>query len=377
VVVFILSIIQQDRSFVINVKPYHFSVFLFGIFCLFSSIWAINANDALVKGITVLEILICTSVFYWHYQKKRRIIPLLKAIMWAGYLVGLYSIFFYGVAHIWAVIFQGSRLDSSFDNINDLAMLCAMSLIIGVHFFIYEKKSWSILFVMPSFLIIFASGSRKGFVLAVFGIVMVLILKNITKNLLKTIIKIVSLIIIFIILLYWLSTFSLFSGIIARMEGLIAMVTGNGQIDSSSQLRAYYIEIGLRQFWKSPIIGIGIGNSHYVTSQYSTHSTYLHNNFVELLCCGGILGFYLFYRMYIYILYNLFKLRHIKTNISKLMLVIIFLVLMMDYGAVSYYSKVSYFYLMVAFLFIDFLKKEYRRTNKSAVVDSETFESNE
>lgn len=83
------------------------------------------------------------------------------------------------------------------------------------------------------------------------------------------------------------------------MEGLLAMVTGNGEIDHSAQVRQDMFKLGISIFKDNPIFGIGMGQCSYLYTKYIGHDCYLHNNYAELLANGGVVGTYLFYRIYL------------------------------------------------------------------------------
>ena len=134
------------------------------------------------------------------------------------------------------------------------------------------------------------------------------------------------------------------------MARLLADFIGEGTVDNSTQLRQEFIQIGIRQFKETPIFGIGMGSSYVLTKMYTGHSTYLHNNFVEMLASGGILGFVVFYSMHAYVLYQLWKKRHKNDPLTDVCLTLLLIYILADYGTVSYYTKETYFLFMICFL---------------------------
>lgn len=158
-----------------------------------------------------------------------------------------------------------------------------------------------------------------------------------------------------------MSKLPVFGEINERMQGLIAAVTGVGEVDHSSWLRGQYVEIGLELFEKSPFFGIGIDNARLTTRTLFGYDHYLHNNFVELLAGVGIIGFFCYYSMYFYIIRNMLKYMYTKDRELSICFVIIVILLAMDYGMVSYYAKETYFYLMIGFLMVKNLKRKYAR----------------
>ena len=84
----------------------------------------------------------------------------------------------------------------------------------------------------------------------------------------------------------------------------------------------------------------------------------MHNNFVELLCSGGLIGFLIYYGMYFYLFQNLLRYKHADRKHFEICFVWLVLMLIMDYAMVSYYEKPQWIYLMIHFLNISCLKKK-------------------
>lgn len=93
------------------------------------------------------------------------------------------------------------------------------------------------------------------------------------------------------------------------------------------------------------------------TSFLMGFDAYMHNNFIEILCATGLIGFILYYGMYVYILKNLIKYKNgnKRSYIFGLMWLVISLI--MDVGMVSYYGKTQCFYMLVQFLNVYYMKK--------------------
>lgn len=63
-----------------------------------------------------------------------------------------------------------------------------------------------------------------------------------------------------------------------------------------------------------------MANAHIIAAQELNFDAYLHCNYIELLCGGGLIGFLLYYIMYIYIGVSLWKLRNIDKKLLCLVL---------------------------------------------------------
>lgn len=348
--IILVDLIYKGRA-LISIKPFHTFLFFFGVFCALSALWGIMKSNALEKGITILSILLCYSILYMSYQKKS-IDALLKTVMWGGYAITLYTIIYYkGMTNIVYFLLNGVRFDESFQNSNVLGMVVAMACIIQIYYLMFEKKSISALLMIPSFIIILVSQSRKSFILLLAGSFALLLYKNSSnKRVLTKIFKIIATIIVLFVLVKILSALPVFGFINGRLEGLWASITGVGRIDHSSWLRKEYRRLGMEQFFRTPLLGIGIDSSSYITSAVEGRATYLHSNYVELLACGGIVGFVFYYSMYLYLGWTFFKYRKYDRNRTMICIILMILLLVMDYGMVSYYSKSQYFYLLMFFI---------------------------
>ena len=132
-------------------------------------------------------------------------------------------------------------------------------------------------------------------------------------------------------------------------------------MDHSTELRNEMIRIGFETFLEHPLLGIGIGNSYVITLEELSISTYLHNNYIELLCCGGIIGFLCYYSLHIYIAYNLFKYKNHDKETFAIGILWMLLIFIIDWGMVSYYSKIQAYYLLINFLNVEFLKAKGKK----------------
>lgn len=94
-----------------------------------------------------------------------------------------------------------------------------------------------------------ATQSRKALLMMVIGILLVLISRNLSSGkLVRNIIKIIIIIVIALLVLKTLSGMEIFSGINQRMEYLVAMFTGKGEIGNSAMLRQQLIDLGIEMF---------------------------------------------------------------------------------------------------------------------------------
>ena len=80
------------------------------------------------------------------------------------------------------------------------------------------------------------------------------------------------------VVLTTLSEMSFMSGIMGRITGLEAAVSGDlDNADHSALQRIAMQELGIELFMDHPIVGIGMGNAHHFASQLLSQDAYLHN----------------------------------------------------------------------------------------------------
>lgn len=356
---FCLDLFLQRGKYRVRFHVFHVFMLTLISYTALSILWAIDIDDPITKSLTFTQIFICMWVLYNYYVRKNSIDELLSAVKWTGYIISVYSLYYYGFSNVLSMMNSGIRLDTDYANVNTIGMSAAYSIIIQIDEFLRSKKiSWKSLFCIPAFIMVIATQSRKALLILLISIAMLLILRNYNpRKVFINIIRMVASLIIFIGMLRFLSDLEMFAGINHRMEYLVAMFTGEGQIGASAMIRQKMIELGLEQFWQAPIFGIGIGCPHVIANQYLRFDAYLHNGFVEMLAAGGIIGFFIYYGAFVYLFLKMYKMKTIEDNNKILCFVLLITLFFREYAMVSLYSKSTYFYFMIFFLFINFLQK--------------------
>lgn len=366
VVILVLGFGMNHGKILLRFTPYVLMNMLFIGFVLVSSLWAIDSSDSAVMARTLLRIFACAYALYLTYLNTPELdeTVLLKAVMWAGYIVAIYSLAFYGLDRM---VSAGSssnlRVENGFANVNTIGMACALSCVIQINLRCLRPKDRflpSAFFMIPSIVVIAATQSRKALVFLIVGVLGYAFVKaqKSGRSVFIKAFKIIFGVVILGVIAYLILQLDVFDGIRERMESMLNAVLGNGRVDHSTILRNQLKDLGLEWFLKNPIGGVGIGNPHILAAQYYSFDAYLHDNFVELLCGGGIIGFCLYYAMYAYIFRQLWKYRRVDPQRVAFFALWLGLMLAMNYGMVTYYSKSQNFYLMIHFLNVFNLKRK-------------------
>lgn len=365
ILILVFGIYTLRRRGRIRVKLDAFQGFrlAFAAYAAYSGLWALSMSDSITMSKTLLSIVLCYYPIYAYYRDYGKTEDLVSAVKWGGIVSSIYAIQFYGLRNIMlAGQAARTRLENSFANVNSLGLFAAVAIMIQCWQLLYGKgKKWEVLGCIPAVLVLSATQGRKAFLFAVLAVVMLLLLKSSNqKKIINSIIAVFAGILVIAALLYALSKVEMFAGVLERFQRMFNTYTGIGRVDRSTIIRDEMKKLGIEWWLKSPIVGVGIANPHILAGWYLGHDAYLHNNYAELLCGGGIIGICLFYAQHIYCIVHLYRLRDTDRVVYSLMITWILLMLVMDYGKVSYSSKIDNLYLMLIFLAVEEMKRKKR-----------------
>ena len=352
--------IEKGGKLRIKISFFHVWLIAFSGYCYFSSIWAWDTENAITKGTTIFSMFVCYSLTYLCYQEFDSVDVLLKAVLWGGNIVMLIIIGTYGVQGILNILRFDDELSEQFYlNSNVIGVLCAMSLVVNAYYILKEKRlSWWNLFLVAGALIIVASGSRQALVIMAGGLALLLLLTFIHgKSPLEIGVMLVIGAAVIVVALILLARIPAFSGIYKRMMSMVSAVTGVGKTDRSSTTRLALIHAGIHQFHRTPLLGVGMGSGHLVAWKYVNRTYYLHNNYVEILTGGGLVGFLIYYSIYCYVFGSFIRYRRYCNIETFACTVLLVMLLVDDYANVTYYLKDTYFYLMIGAFEAEKLKR--------------------
>ena len=359
-IMLLIEIWQNKGKIRLYTKGYFFYIISFTVFCTLSRIWARDPSLAVSKVNSLIFILLAAIPVVLCIYEWRDIDMLLKVIMYGGYIVCLYMIVRYGLRGILSILSNSSRLTNEVINANSLGMCTAYSLVINLYFIIYDQLKIRDLFMIPAFVVLAASGSRKAILIVIAGIFGVFVLKNTDyKRTLRNIARVILISFVVVALIFVLSRLPVFAVITRRMMNLVSLLQGNEtRSTSDAWIRLAYNALGIQLFKQHPVLGIGIANANLYTSAYYGHNHYLHNNYIELLACGGLVGFFIYYSVWIYLLIVFWKSRKYRDRQYDICFILLLINVVMDYGLVTYYDKATYLFLLLFWMEKDNLKEQ-------------------
>lgn len=243
------------------------------------------------------------------------------------------------------------RGEASLINSNSLAVCAAFT----VCWIIASEKKLRLsdgLYISILSLFFILSGTRKAIIALVLGVIVYLCLKH-PKRLFRNVIIIIAVLGGGYFLL--IKVPFLYNAMGNRIESFVDLLLGNAG-DGSAETRRRFIELGLHHFKQNPIIGFGINTFQTIPGAYGTYS---HNNYVELLFSVGLIGTVTYYLMHGFALLRSIKQYFIKrTNNIIITITFIIILIAMDVGMVSYYSRSSLMFIVICYTLSERIKSK-------------------
>lgn len=305
----------------------------FTLLSLMSVMWATNPQVSLRVISRLVQIIVITFCVTHSYSTRASLFRCMRMFSCAGSVVALYMLVKTPFDD-WFKGFFGMSVTQL--NPNTIGMIFTLCVIVSFYFaFFCNEKRYYVYTLLQMFIIILTS-SRKSLLASVTGLVMLAMLKMQRRNIILRVFFVFGLVVAFCYLI--MSVPALYSAIGVRFESMAEHLLGGGD-DRSISLRQIFIENAKDMFFERPIFGYGINNFVELIYQRIGIGTYAHNNYYEILADLGIVGFFVFYGYYFFMLATLIKIC-IKRNSSmaKLMLVWLVVIMICEYGLVSYYS---------------------------------------
>ena len=161
---------------------------------------------------------------------------------------------------------------------------------------------------------------------------------------------------------YLLLSLPMFAKMQTRFTMVLGLFSSNAMMDTSTFMRQQMIIAGFYQFLQTPWLGVGIGSTPLVTLYAVGYETYLHNNYIEMLAGGGLIGATLYYSIFFLTGIPLCRQQSNGDANTGMCLVLLVLMLLMDGAMVSYYEKGTYFFILLFFVQVQLNKRREEKT---------------
>lgn len=337
----------------------HGFAFLFIVYGLISNAWCIDRHltTYMAEWLSLYFVIyFCLSNYLLLTDNINKFV---KQITYAGFLVSVFCVLAYRGPGFVNALLSGERIGRRLFGINSntLGLTCATVFVISISLYYSERHlKWILMGIIPA-IITLGSGSRKAFSVLLGGTVILFLYYSIIEGSYKVIaiIKFVIKISIVLFGLYLIISLPAFVSIHDRVDGLISAYFDESEDETlsdigedskvSDEFRQKMVDLGIEQFKETPVFGVGLNNAQIINKRKLHFNAYLHNNYIEILVNGGIIGFLLYYSFFCtLILKHICILRMNNDPLAFLSLTLLFLRLLTEWGSVQYFSPTNVIY---------------------------------
>lgn len=333
------------------------------LFGFISMLWAVDDDAVVSKSTELLMGFIFLTLSYNYFIKLDQPTELIiKVIKIVGIVFSVYVVLYYGVTNYFNMLLSGRRIGTEIINVNFIGIITSINFILLLYDLILENKGNNVVTIVLatiSLIVALGTGSKKAIIVILLGITVILFKKFKQKFTIKNVITTFIFVIAIILVASFFYNGGYLDTIFNRFEAMLNTLSNDDISTGSTYIRKMFIKSGLEEFFKSPLVGIGLNNSKIITYELFREETYLHCNYIELLACTGIIGFCLFYYIYYYVLYNCIK--NITLKNADIVILIFIINLFLDIGNVSYYEIKTFLYLLLGIVFVGNIKREIKK----------------
>lgn len=364
----VFFLLPKLLAFKINLTPYNKWFFLFLIFCLLSTFWALNPYTSIWGIMQIVPLWIFNiSIIRYVGNNTNRLYDVFIVFFISSVVLLIYTLFYFDFSQV-----GNERLSDTKQGFNGNSIAIAFSLSIYIIYVLIKSKYihnitkpllLGISVVM--FSIILLTGSRTGLIMLILPISIYLFLKS--KYKINALIGIAFLGLAgFLLIIKVPSVYNVLGKRVVEMVEILKVgqsFTGKG--DNSRLILFYY---GIEWFQENPILGVGINNYRVlsnVTPPFVGRNFYAHSNIIELLVGIGIIGTLIYYSFIYFILKTA---RKNNSQYFKIIITIGIIFIIHDIFSMSYYEYEMQFLLCVAYILSEF------KQNKDLILNTKTYE---
>lgn len=251
-------------------------------------------------------------------------------------------------------------------NANEFGFVFAYGTTIVTYLFFSTKKAYYFLLSVFFAILCMLSGSRTSLAVMVLSYALVFLGNYYIKGRILKFIKgfVLLSIIIGLLIILILQNEILYDLLGRRIVSFSESIRGLDTSESSTVTRLSMINDAFLLFINKPLFGYGL-NTFRV---YSGYGTYSHNNYTELLVTIGMIGTFVYYSFFIWILWKAIKYIRITLDLKYICVIAITLAALIgDLGTVSYYSETLYIIWLFCVSLIDRKDKTFTSIPKGLV----------
>lgn len=334
----------------------------FVMYSAFSVLYASSPSTVLNSLYGLIIVLALAFSLTQILTSEKRIEMLLRCFVIGSVILMLYMV---ATGKLDTSLERGGRLGGNLaGNANAFASLFMFSACATVYFIWGARKILvKLLYVLAFALQVYAlvlSGGRK-FLLLPFVVLYFMLLLSSDKRGRKHIIgyTLVGVVGGAVLLYLLMNVPFLYENIGYRFEGFLNYASGSISNADYSTIQRELMSSRAFELWlEAPIIGHGL-NMFSVLGGWGVYS---HRNYLELLCNHGLIGFILYYSYWVYLAFQLYRIK--ENSVMKLfLLAVLGSFVIFDYGAVSYSMPQLQFFIVMMNMYL-YLQKQKARNKR-------------
>ncbi len=319
-----------------------------------SRVWTISSNNTIAMLKNVVLSLGINFMLFYYITSKEKLMRVMKSACVAIMINCIFILSNIKFSQLGTVRIGSDYAALKLWNANEIGHMSAYGFILLYYFLTatYGFKRIICLMAMGccAFVTLF-TGSRTALILVV--VFLMLFFRSRDNRLLKRCLNIlIALFILAVLAFVLMNNEQLYFIIGRRIENLVLSLVGKSVYrENSIGFRKSMIVNGIYWFIQNPIIGYGLDS--YRTLYFRKYGIpyYAHNNFIEMMVDVGAIGFFIYYRFYLYIVRRL----AIRSDDPKKahMAIFFFSVIISEsiceMGMISYYQFIYQFIIMLCY----------------------------
>ncbi|MFS0620663.1 O-antigen ligase family protein [Priestia megaterium] len=323
-----------------NCFPYIIWALIWLLYCLFTVNWSINQGATISYVISVFQVILVGIMLIVTVEEKKHVELLERIIIIAG-IVLVARLLIVTPSSEWGEERLGLELGM---HVNHIALNLLISLMFTLKVAVDQKKKicWPLSLILTVALVMTAS--KKAIIIAI--LVFLVVIPMGKKGTVQKV-KYLLIMLVMLSIMIKLATEipAIYELAIQRMEGFVSLLLGTGDVDKSTAIREELLQTAWKVFLEHPVLGVGLNGFRF----FNPENAYAHSNFLELLADCGIIGFIIYYSIYVIILKR-FWMKYRSNPIYGMYMMIIFCIVALEATQITYYLESVQFVLATLFL---------------------------
>jgi len=310
-----------------------------------SSMWAANFSAVFIPMSRMLQILVLSVCISYYLITLEDFDRLLNILLFSFLVMTGYILLRTPVSE-WFSGFIGKT--TTHFNTNSIGLSASIGTMIAFYqAYVRGMKRYYLTLIPPLALVVMTS-SRKSLFMALAGMALIALLNTRSRNYFLRLL--VSLGVVAALSYAVIKIPVLYRAIGVRFVSMYEyLMKDDFSADSSVNKRMSLIYMAKIFFYEHPFRGIGLNNFAARYTKTVTYVGYAHNNFWEIAADLGIIGVLVYYWFYIYLLIRHFKQILLGNKLSILFFSYVLILLLTEYGQVSYYDRLQQMMLAISF----------------------------